>query len=71
MNREIVRQIVEEDMEMKKNSAKIVLQHDNAPVHDALRVREFLAKKAITKMDHPPYSSCDFWLFSELKTALK
>jgi hypothetical protein len=22
-------------------------------------------------MDHPPYSSCDFWLFSELKTALK
>jgi hypothetical protein len=26
------------------------------PVHDVLRVREFLAKKSITKIDHPPYS---------------
>jgi hypothetical protein len=40
-----------------------------------LRVREFLAKKSITKMDRPPYSpelaSCDFWLFPKLKNALK
>jgi hypothetical protein len=40
-----------------------------------LRVREFLAKKSITKMDHPPYSRdlapCDFWLFTQLKYALK
>jgi hypothetical protein len=38
--------------------------HDNAPAHDAIRVREFLAKKSNTKMDHPPYPSdlapCDF-----------
>jgi hypothetical protein len=44
-------------------------------VHDALRFREFLAKKSITKMDHPSYSSdldpCDFWLFPKLKNALK
>jgi histone-lysine N-methyltransferase SETMAR len=50
---------------------KWVLHHDNAPVHDALRVREFLAKKPITKMDHPHYSPdlapCDFWLFPKLK----
>jgi hypothetical protein len=44
-------------------------------VHDALRVREFLAKKSITKLDHPPYlpdlSHCDFWLFPKLENALK
>jgi hypothetical protein len=43
----------------------------DAPAHDALRVREFLAKKSITKMDHPPYSPdsapSDIWLFAKLK----
>jgi hypothetical protein len=34
---------------------KWILHHDNAPVHDALRVHEFLAKNSITKVDHPPY----------------
>jgi hypothetical protein len=37
------------------------LYHDNAPAHDT-----FLAKKSITKLDHPLYSPdlvpCDFWL---------
>jgi hypothetical protein len=51
------------------------LHHDNAPAHDALAVREFLAKKSILKLDHPPYSldlaPCDFWLFPKLKTSLK
>jgi hypothetical protein len=54
---------------------KWILDHDNAPAHDVLRVREFLAKKFITKMDHPPFSPdlapCDFWLFPKLKNALK
>jgi hypothetical protein len=40
-----------------------------------LRVGEFLAKKSITKMDHPLYSPdlapCNFWLFPKLKNALK
>jgi histone-lysine N-methyltransferase SETMAR len=53
---------------------KWILHHDIAPGHDALRVGEFLAKKSITKMDHPLYSPdlapCDFWLFPKLKTAL-
>jgi hypothetical protein len=35
---------------------KLILHHGNAHAHNALRVREFLAKKSITKMDHPPYS---------------
>jgi hypothetical protein len=51
---------------------KWILHHDNAHAHDALRVREFLAKKSITKMDHPPdLAPCDFWLFPKLKNALK
>jgi len=54
---------------------KWILHHDNAPAHDALRFREFLAKNSITKMDNPPYSPdlapCDFWLFQKLKNALK
>jgi hypothetical protein len=48
-----------------------ILHHDNAPAHDAVRFREFLAKKFITKMKHPPNSSdlvpCDFFAFSKIK----
>ena len=50
---------------------KLIFHHDNAAAHDALRVREFLAKISITKMDYPPYSPdivpCDFRLFPNLK----
>jgi hypothetical protein len=60
---------------MRKISAKIIFHHDNAHVHDALRVCKLLAKKSITKMDHPPYlpvlTPCEFWLFQKSKTALK
>jgi len=45
-----------------------VLHHDNAPAHTALSIREFLAKKNIPVLPHPPYSPdlapCDFYLFS-------
>jgi len=54
---------------------KRILHHDNAPAHDVLRFHKFLAKNSITKMVHPPYSPdlapCYFWLFPELKNALK
>jgi hypothetical protein len=54
---------------------KWIIQHDDAPVHDALRFCEFLAKNFITKTDNPPYSSdlapCNFWLLPKLKNALK
>jgi hypothetical protein len=33
---------------------KWILCHDNIPARGALRVCKFLAKKSITKMDHPP-----------------
>jgi histone-lysine N-methyltransferase SETMAR len=52
-----------------------ILHHDNALAQDALAVREFLAKKLLIKLDHPPYSPdlapWYFWLFPKLKTALK
>ena len=52
-----------------------VLHHDNAPAHTALSIREFLAKKNIPVLPHPPYSPdlvpCDFYLFSKLKFKLK
>jgi histone-lysine N-methyltransferase SETMAR len=44
-----------------------ILHHDNALAHDMLAVQEFLAKKSILKLNHPPYSPdlapFDFWIF--------
>jgi hypothetical protein len=41
-----------------------ILHHDSTLAHDALAVRDFLAKKSIMKLDHPPYlpdlALCDF-----------
>ncbi len=52
-----------------------VLLHDNAPAHAAIRVRQFLAQRSVTVIDHPPYSPdlapADFFLFPRLKIALK
>ena len=52
-----------------------VLQHDNTPAHNGLSIREFLAKKNIPVLPHPPYSPdlapCDFYLFLKLKSKLK
>jgi len=52
-----------------------VLHHNNAPTHTALSIREFLAKKNIPILPHPPYSPdlalCDFYLFRNLKLKLK
>jgi len=52
-----------------------ILHHDNAPAHTALSVREFLAAKQITVLEHPAYSpdlACnDFVLFPKIKEILK
>jgi len=43
------------------------LHRDNAPAHTALSVQQFLAKKNMMVLLHPPYSPdhapCDFFLF--------
>ncbi|KAJ8260317.1 hypothetical protein GJAV_G00179580 [Gymnothorax javanicus] len=34
----------------------VLLHHDNAPAHNALSIRQFLAKKNIAMLEQPPYS---------------
>jgi len=52
-----------------------ILHHDNAPAHIALSVREVLATKQITLLEHPAYSPVlvpsDFFLFLKIKEILK
>jgi len=52
-----------------------ILHHDNAHAHTALSVREFLATKQITVLEHPAYSldlaPSDFFLFPKIKKILK
>jgi len=52
-----------------------ILHHDNVPAHMALSVREFLATKQITVLEHPAYSPdlapSDFYLFPKIKEILK
>jgi len=52
-----------------------ILHHDKAPTHSLFIVQEFLAKKGIPTLPHPPYSpdiaSCDFFLFPKMKSHLK
>jgi hypothetical protein len=47
------------------------LHWDNAPVHTAMVILEFLAKKRIKLLSHPPYSPdltpADYILFPKLK----
>jgi len=52
-----------------------ILHHDSAPAHTALSVREFLATKQITVLEHLAYSPDrvpnDFFLFPKIKEILK
>jgi len=52
-----------------------ILHHDNAPAHTALSVREFLANKQITVLEHPAYSPdlapSDFFLFPKINEISK
>ena len=52
-----------------------LLHHDNAPAHSALTIRQFLASRQVSTLDHPPYSPdlapSDFFLFPKLKGVLK
>jgi len=53
-----------------------ILHHDNAPANKALcHVKQFLAQKSITEMEHPSYTPDlilnDFCLFPKMKSSLK
>ena len=51
------------------------LLHDNAPVHTAHLVAQFIQRNNIDVLPHPPYSPdlapCDFWLFPTMKSPLR
>ena len=51
------------------------MQHDNAPAHTSLVVREFLTKNSMTTVPHPAYSPdlppCGFYVFPKMKIRLK
>jgi hypothetical protein len=34
----------------------LILRHESAPAQRALSVKQFLAQKSITEMEHPPHS---------------
>ena len=52
-----------------------ILHQDNAPAHNALSVKQFLATENIAVLEHPPYSPdlapCDFYLFPKINSVLK
>ncbi|VVC43896.1 Transposase, type 1 [Cinara cedri] len=57
--------------ELWKNNSWI-LHQDNAPAHNALSVKQYLAGKRTTVLEHAPYSPdlapCDFFLFPKIKS---
>jgi len=57
----------------RTNSLFLLL--DNAPAHQSVLVKDFLAKINVTVLENPPYLSdlapADFYLFSGLKSAMK
>jgi predicted transcriptional regulator len=60
IDRETVRKIITDDLDMRKLCAKMdpkeLTEDDNAPAHTALSVREFLATKQIAVLEQPAYS---------------
>jgi len=51
------------------------LLHDNARSHNTTIVKQFLAQRKVTVLNHPPYSadlaSTDYFLFPKVKSHLK
>lgn len=51
------------------------LLHDNAPSHSSILVKQYLAKRQVVCIDHPPYSPDlappDYFLFPKVKMPMK
>jgi hypothetical protein len=69
--RYVVRRILSE----KERTKDLFLVHENAPAQRPALIKDFLAKKGVTTLVYPPYSSglaqADFYLFLRLKKTLK
>ena len=72
--RRLLHSVCEKRRELWQDNAWL-LHQDNAPAHNALSICQFLAKKNVTVLDHPPYSPdlapCDFFLFPKFKEVIK
>ena len=72
--RRLLRSVREKRRELWENKSWL-LHEDNAPAHNALSIRQFLAQKQIAVLEQPPYSPdlapCDFFLFPKLKGVIK
>ena len=72
--RRLMRSVREKRRELWQTRSRL-LHHDNAPSHNALGIRGFLAKNNIAVPEQPPYSpdlaACDFFLFPKLKEVIK
>ena len=59
----------------KSQSNEWSLLHDNAPTHNAVIMKKFLANRNVAVLHHPPYSPdlapTDYFLFAKLKFSLK
>ena len=59
----------------KMENKLLSLIHDNAPAHQSVFVKDFLAKNNVTTLEHsqnsPDLVPADFYLFPALKSALK
>ena len=68
--RRLMRSVREKRRELWETKSWL-LYHDNAPAHNALSIRQFLAENNIAVLEQPPYSPdlapCDFFLFPKLK----
>ena len=53
--RRLLRSVREKRRELWQDNAWL-LHQDNAPAHNALSIRQFLAERNVTVLDHPPYS---------------
>jgi histone-lysine N-methyltransferase SETMAR len=67
--------VMKEKLELWKKKSWI-LHQDNAPAHNALAVKQFLANKYILVLKHPTpnspdFTPRDFYLFPKLKGALQ
>ena len=78
IHRDVLRRLMRSVLEKRRelyDKKSWLLHHDNAPVHNAFSIREFLAKNNIAVLEQPPYSPdlapCDFFLFPKLKGVMK
>ena len=71
----LMRSVWEKRKELWETKSWLLHHHDNAPAHNALSIRQFLAENNIAVLEQPPYSPdlapCDFFLFPKLKGVIK